>query len=357
MLKSSARLKAFGRRSKQIGLAPGSVVYSGEFTNEPISIDLFRVEADVANYERAVTLDNAIKITDDELRWIDVFGIHNTRIIRRFGEAFQIHNLTLEDIVNPEHRAKVEVFDDYLYVVLRMLWLKDGRLEDEQLSFILQDGLVMSFQERQDDIFDPIRQRLTATPARFYEGGAGYLLYSLIDIVVDTYLLVLDHYDMQLEALEDTIVSAPRRHTLDRITTLRRDLITLRRALKPLTSMMHSLISTQSGFLNDDTKAFLRDVSDHTNEASDRLEALREQLSNLHELYVTTLSIKMNEVMQVLTVISTIFIPLSFLVGVYGMNFQTMPELTWDWGYFVLWAFMLTIAVVMLVMFRKNDWL
>jgi len=351
-------LKTLNKLAHNVGKAPGSVIYYGEYDDEPVSIDVMHVYSDHCQRERRVHLEDAIRPHDDtEVRWIDVFGIHNITIIKALGEAFDLHSLTLEDIVNPEHRAKVEVFDDYIYVVLRVLWLNDGALQDEQISFILRDDVVLSLQERHDDLFNPVRERLRNYPARFFERGSSYLLYSMIDIVVDNYLAVLEQYTHRFEDLEDSILGSARRQKLEQLTDLRRELIILRRALSPLRSMVQNLASNQSPLLEEHTRTFLRDVMDHSNDAVDSLNSLREQLSNLHELYVTNLNIKMNEIMQVLTVISTIFIPLSFLVGVYGMNFEVMPELSWDWGYFALWGFMITLAIGMLIMFRRNDWL
>jgi len=354
-------LKTLNKLAHNVGKAPGSVIYYGEYDDEPVSIDVMHIHPEHSQREQRVRLEDATApVPQDgkhELRWIDVFGIHNTTIIKALGEAFDLHNLTLEDIVNPEHRAKVEVFDDYIYVVLRVLWLNNDTLEDEQISFILRDNVVLSLQERQDDLFDPLRERLHYHPERFFERGSSYLLYSMIDIVVDTYLAVLEQYTRRFERLEDNILGSAKRQNLEQLTDLRRELIIMRRALSPLRSMVQDLANDASPLLAEDTRTFLRDVMDHSSDAIDSLTSLREQLSNLHELYVTNLNIKMNEVMQVLTVISTIFIPLSFLVGVYGMNFEVMPELTWDWGYFALWGFMITLAVGMLVMFRRNDWL
>jgi magnesium transporter len=353
-------LKTLNKLAHNVGRAPGSVIYYGEYDNEPVSIDVMHVYPETSQRERRVRLQDATAphIGGQEVRWIDVFGVHNTTIIKALGSAFDLHSLTLEDIVNPEHRAKVEVFDEYIYVVLRVLWLKDGVLQDEQISFILRDKVVLSLQERHDDLFDPLRERLNNYPERFFARGSSYLLYSMIDIVVDTYLAVLEHYTSHFEDLEDNILlGSAKRHNLEQLTDLRRELIIMRRALSPLSSMVQNLADNQSPLLEDHTRTFLRDVMDHSGDAVDSLTSLREQLSNLHELYVTNLNIKMNEVMQVLTVISTIFIPLSFLVGVYGMNFEVMPELSWDWGYFALWGLMMSVAVGMLVMFRRNDWL
>ena len=352
-------LKNLNKLAHNVGKAPGSVIYYGEYDNEPVSVDVMNIYPDVSERQRWVRLEDATTPHDSTqaLRWIDVFGIHNTTIIKALGDAFDLHSLTLEDIVNPEHRAKVEVFDDYIYVVLRVLWLKDDALQDEQISFILRDGVVLSLQERHDDLFDPLRERLHSEPQNFFERGSSYLLYSMIDIVVDTYLEVLEHYTHRFEDLEDSILSSARRHNLEQLTDLRRELIILRRALAPLRSMVQNLAGNQSPLLEEHTRTFLRDVMDHSSDAIDSLTSLREQLTNLHELYVTNLNIKMNEVIQMLTVISTIFIPLTFLVGVYGMNFEVMPELTWDWGYFAIWGVMITLAVIMYMQFRRKDWL
>lgn len=350
-------LKTLNKLAHNVGKAPGSVIYYGEYDDEPVSIDVMHVYAEHSERQRRVRLEDATTSQEGELRWIDVYGIHNTTIINALGSEFNLHSLTLEDIVNPEHRAKVEVFDDYIYVVLRVLWLKDNVLEDEQISFILRDNVVLSLQERHDDLFDPLRQRLHENPERFFERGSSYLLYSMIDIVVDTYLMVLEDYTRRFETLEDRILGSAKRRNLEQLTELRRELIIMRRALSPLRSMVQDLAGNESPLLANDTRTFLRDVMDHSSDAVDSLTSLREQLTNLHELYVTNLNIKMNEVMQMLTVISTIFIPLTFLVGVYGMNFEVMPELTWDWGYFAIWGVMITLAVIMYIQFRRKDWL
>jgi magnesium transporter len=317
--------------------------------------------------ERDVTLDAALDHLRDaraagRTAWLDVVGLHDTDLIERIGAELALHPLTLEDVASVGQRPKFEAYDDYLFLVARMLSLAEhgeeaaARLEDEQVSFVVARDVLVTFQERPGDVFDPVRDRLRAGKGRIRGRGPDYLAYALLDVLIDTGFGILEHYGDEAERLEDAIFADPRPPSLVRLQALRRDTLALRRAVWPLRDVLASLARDEGGLVTDPVRTFVRDALDHAVQAIDAVETLRELLGGLHDAYLSGVSHRMNEVMKVLTVIATIFIPLGFLVGVYGMNFVWMPELRLPWAYPVLWGIMISIAVSLAVYFRRRGW-
>jgi magnesium transporter len=294
--------------------------------------------------------------------WVNVDGLGDGDILRRIAEVFRLHPLALEDVVHVHQRAKVELYSDYYFIVGRMVE-KNERLETDQLSLFLGKNFVVTFQEWPGDDFDPVRQRIRKAGGNFRRLGPDYLAYALIDAFIDHYFPVLEKYGERLEVLEDNILSRPESDVISEIYEVRRELLALRRCAWPLRDAMSTLYREPSPFVSDETRLYLRDCYDHAVQIMDLLENYRETASSLTEVYLSSASNRLSEIMKVLTIFTTIFIPLSFIAGVYGMNFNTaasalnMPELNWYWGYPFALTLMAAVAGSMLLLFRKKGWL
>jgi magnesium transporter len=296
--------------------------------------------------------------------WLDVEG-HDVHELAEIGRRLDIHSLVLEDVVNVGQRPKVEEYDDSIFIVLDHFFLSDegDSLQKEQISILLQDRSVLSVRERQSNLVEPVRQRLRVGKARIRGGGAGYLAYALIDTTVDHVFPLLDQLGEKLEALEESILDEPTPDDRNNLHHLKRDLLLLRRSVWPLRDMLRNLMMSESELLGDTTQTYLRDAADHAALALDIIETYREMVASLNDLYLSSISNRMNEVMKVLTIIATIFIPLSFVAGLYGMNFDTqaspwnMPELGWYWGYPAVLLVMLLMVSGLLYYFRRRGWI
>lgn len=301
-------------------------------------------------------------VRDYDVVWVNVNGLGDVDLLKRLGEIFGLHALALEDVLNTRHRPKAETYDDNLFVVTRMARIQGGALDIEQVSLFLGKRFVVSFQERPGDCFEPVRERIRMGGTRVRFMGADYLAYTLIDAIVDAYFPVLEHYSERLNDLEDSVVTDPENHTVEHIHALKRDFQVLRHGVWPFREVLRDL-SGEMPFIRDDTRLFLRDCHDHAIQIVDILETFRERAAGLNDLYLSSLSNKLNEVMKVLTIIATIFIPLSFIAGVYGMNFDpgasplNMPELGWYLGYPFALGIMLLVAAALVYWFRRKGWI
>jgi magnesium transporter len=348
-----------GKRREKIGLPPGTPVYTGEKEKEEVRISIMDyseddfVEFEDASVEKSSEFKDAQAVT-----WINVDGIHKLELVEEIGEKFGIHSLALEDIVHTDQRPKMEEFENFTFIVLNMLTYNDQEREvnSEQISLILGQRFVISFQERCGDIFDPIRNRIRNGKGRIRRMGADYLAYALLDSVVDNYFIILEKIGAIIEELEESLFSDPHPNTMQEIHKLKRDILFLRKSIWPLRELISGLERSESILIKKTTVKYLRDVYDHTIQIIDTIETFRDLLSGIHDTYLTSLSNRMNEVMKVLTIIATIFIPLSFIVGVYGMNFKYMPELEWPWAYYAVWIVIIVSAALMILFFRKRKW-
>jgi magnesium transporter len=279
--------------------------------------------------------------------------------LEKLGAAFELHPLVLEDILNTEHRPKCEDCDDYFFIVLKMLSLDDGteEIRAEQVSIILGPAYVLSFQEREGDVFDGVRQRIHNGKGRLRALGPDYLAYALIDSVVDSYFAILEKIGDRIEALEEELIVDPDPTTLQKIHRFKRQMILLRKSVWPLREIVGELQREESPLIRASTGIFLRDVYDHTIHVVDTVETFRDIISGMLDLYLSSISNRMNEVMKVLTIMATIFIPLTFIAGIYGMNFEFMPELKWRWGYAGVWFVMVGVFAALLLYFKKRKWL
>lgn len=351
-------MKTIAQYSEKAGLPPGEVVFVGEQKVEQPKIHAIQynekdvVESDIQNISEVSNFMSKSSVT-----WIDIAGLHQSELIEEIGEMFKLHPLVLEDIVHTSQRPKLEEFDDYIFLVLRMFYFQDKNIIDEQVSLILGENYVITFQEQPGDIFDPIRERIRSRKFRITKSKSDYLAYSLIDAIVDNYFVILEELGDKVELIEEDLLLTPSQDTLQEIHSLKRKMISLRRSVWPLREVVNNLDRTESSLIKKTTKIFVRDVYDHTIQVIDTIENYRDILTGMLDIYLSSLSNRMNEVMKILTIIATIFIPLTFIAGVYGMNFTYMPELKWHWGYFGVWLVMIVIAIIMLFYFRKKKWL
>ncbi|MHC1725563.1 MAG: magnesium/cobalt transporter CorA [Syntrophobacteraceae bacterium] len=352
--------KAIKKRSGKAGLPPGSLVYVGEKDAAKLKAAIY--EYSEQSFEELVTSLPEECLTPANkpvARWIKVDGIHDIEGLGKLGECFNLHPLTIEDILNTDQRPKLEDFDHYLYIVMKMLsWDEENnRVIAEQVSIVLMSGIIISFQEGEADIFRPLIERLRTGKGRIRKMGADYLAYALLDAVVDNYFLILEKMGEKLEYLEEEVAAKPKPETLAAIHGLRREMVLLRRSVWPLEQVVNNLVLEDSPLIREPSRLYFKDVHDHLIQATDTIETSREILTEMSTLYLSAVSNRLNEVMKVLTIIATIFMPLTFIAGVYGMNFANMPELHWKWGYPLVMLLMLVTALSMLVSFRKRKWL
>ncbi len=347
-------------RSEKLGLSPGTLMHVGEKRTGKIRITVIDYDAagflekEVASVEECFPFKETATVT-----WINVDGVHDASVIEKLGERFDIHPLVLEDIMTTSQRPKAEDLGGAVFVVLRMIEYEEKCFEmtADQLSVILGPNYVISFQETPGDCFDSVRERIRNGKGRIRKLGPDYLAYALIDAVVDNYFFVLERLSEKIDDLEERLIAEPRRELLHEIHALKRDMIDLRKSVWPLREVVSGLDRLESPLIKKSTGVFLRDVYDHAIQVIDTVESFREILTSMVETYLSSVSNRMNEVMKVLTIIATIFIPITFLVGVYGMNFKFMPEINWRWGYPFVWAVIIGAIVTMLVYFRKKKWL
>ncbi len=357
----SVMQRILNKRSRKSGLPPGTLVHIGERKPEKTKIAIIDYDESSFREKEAETADECIVSKEKSaVTWINVEGVHDGALLQKLGECYGFHPLVLEDVMNTEQRPKLEDYSDYLYVVLKMLSWQDKGAEvvTEQLSLIVGPNFVFSFQEGiEGDVFSSVRDRIRTNKGRLRRMGADHLAYSLIDAVVDNYFVVLERLGEKIESLEEGVVSNPAAQTLQEIHRLKRQMIFLRRAVWPLREAISAMERGESLLIREDTRIYLRDVYDHTVQIMDTVETFRDMVSGMLDIYLSSLSNRMNAVMKVLTIIATIFMPLTFLAGIYGMNFKYMPELEWRWGYPMVWILVLLITLSMLLYFKKKKWL
>lgn len=343
----------------KIGLPPGSLIFTGEKKTEDTFLKLIQYNESIYNAERFSNAMPEITLDPAYVTWLDVRGLHDVAIIEMVGRFFKIHPLALEDVLDTSQRPKFDEYDNGIFLIVRSLAFDEQALEieTEQVGIFVGDHFAVSFQERAEDLFASIELRLASSSGKIRRRGSDYLAYALIDSMVDNYLVTLEKIEKEVDKLEEVIMENPESRTKGRIHDLRLATLALRKAVYPLREAINRFTDSDHAVKNEETDIFLRDLYDHTIQVMDMIETYRDMINGLYDLYSSEISFKMNNIMQVLTIISTIFIPLSFLAGVYGMNFQHMPELGWPYGYFVLWGIMLSVAGGLLLFFRRKKWL
>ncbi len=353
-------VKFVKRRLRKIGLPPGTPVFVGEKKIEKAKITIIDYDEKQFQEKEVKTIEECFPFKDTPtVTWINVDGVHQVDVIENIGRHFELHPLIREDIMNTEQRPKMEDFERYIYIVLKMLYYdeKENETKIEQVSLILSENFVISFQEMEGDIFDPIRERIRNGKGRIRKLGADYLAYALLDAIVDKYFLILERLGERIERMEEELVNNPKPEILHEIHRLKREMIFLRKSVWPLREVINGLERGESPLIQESSRIYLKDVYDHTIQVIDTVETFRDMLSGMHDTYLSVVSNRMNEVMKVLTIIATIFIPLTFIAGIYGMNFKFMPELEWRWAYFAVWIIIVVIGVLMVIFFRRKKWL
>ncbi len=353
-------MKPAKKAASRVGLSPGTILHTGKRKVGKARITLIDYDESHVEERELERIEEAFPYRDEgSVTWVNIDGLHQTEIIEAIGEHYGLHPLVLEDLVNTGQRPKVEEYEGYVFIVLRMVTYDPGThdIEDEQVSLILGKNFVISFQEREGDIFDPVRERIRNEKGRLRRSGADYLAYALMDAIVDHYFVILEGLGEMIESVEEELVTNPTVQTLQVIHTLKREMIGLRRSVWPLREILSRLQRGESPLFQQATLVYLRDVYDHTIQVIDTVESLRDMVTGMLDTYLSSISNRMNEVMKVLTIIATIFIPLSFIAGLYGMNFVNIPELQLPWGYFMALMFMAGVAVLMLLYFRWRRWL
>ena len=348
------------RIAKKIGLPPGTLVYTGDVEKEKTKVRIIDYNERECKMSESEDLpENFEKKEKGFVRWINIEGIKRVEVIENLGSGFNLHPLVLEDIVNPHQRPKYEDYNDYLFIIIkRLTWNeKEYDFTSEQISLILGENFVVSIVEQESSLFEPIIDRIKTHKGRVYTMGSDYLLYALIDLIIDNYFIVQENVGEIMESIEDNLISEPKPETLQSIYKLKRDIIDLKKNIWPLRIVINNLQREQSDLISENMQIYLRDIYDHFFRINDSLENYRDIISGMLDMYLSSVSNKMNEIMKVLTIISTLFIPLSFLAGFYGMNFIFMPELHSPIGYPVLIITMSTIAIIMVYFFKRKNWI
>lgn len=346
--------------SKKAGLPPGSLVHVGHQLADKVKIS-------VIDYDPNSFFETVCEKTEDcfpykdkkSVSWINIDGLHETEVLSSIGNHFGLHALLLEDVLNTRHRPKFEEFDDQLFITLKMLGIgEDGKsIVSEQVSMVLGAGWVISFQEYEGDLFDNLYVRLRDNKGNFRKRGADYLLYRLLDTIVDNYFYVTEHFSEALELLEEKVLSSQGDSSLEEIQLIKKQLSSLRKSITPVREVILALQKDAGNLIEEGTNRYLTDVYEHIIQVNETIETQRETVASIMDLYLSGVSNKMNQVMQVLTIIATIFIPLTFIAGIYGMNFINIPELKWEYGYFAVWGVMLVVIIIMIIFFRRKKWL
>lgn len=353
------RLKTWPTAAKA-GQAPGTLQYVGHAEPAPPLATLIEYGPKDEDYRE--TCFTAIEQGRDfqphfPILWLNIHGLADVSLLRYVGARFSLHELTLEDILHTEQRPKVEIYPGYVFITTRLVHLgEDGLLGSEQVSMVLSQNFVLTFQEKPTGTFNLIRESLKNSQSHVRKLGADYLVYALLDKLVDRYFLVLEKLGERIEVLEDAIIASPQPSQLTEIQTLRRELVYLKRGLWPLREVINSLQHDEADLIDAETQFYLRDVYDHTVQLIESIETLRDLLGGLQDTHLSLQSHRMNQQMRMLTVITTIFMPLTLIAGIYGMNFDVMPELHWQWGYFMVLAGMGSIGLLLVLFFRLRRW-
>jgi magnesium transporter len=347
-------------RAKQAGLAPGSLTPREDTKLEKVQISFFDYNAEQLTEKRDTTIQECLKaLNTNETTWINICGIDDIQTIEIIGRRFGLHPLLLEDIVSSGQRSKLDDYKDTIYIVAKMLSYNDESqtVEDEQVSLVLGKNFLISFLESKNNVFAPIYERLQPDNCKIRQRGPDYLCYTLLDCLVDNYFLILEKVDGKLESLEDELIKFPTPHTLQKIQRAKREITLLRKSVWPMREVISNFRRIESPLIQESTRLYIYDVYDHTIQAIDAIESFRDIVSGMLDIYLSNISMRMNEIMKVLTVVATIFVPLTFIASIYGMNFENMPELHWKYGYYIVLTLMGIITIGMLYYFKRKGWI
>ncbi|MCP2519116.1 magnesium/cobalt transporter CorA [SCandidatus Aminicenantes bacterium Aminicenantia_JdfR_composite] len=346
-------------RSKKIGLPPGTLVHIGDKKMDKVKIIVVEYNKSQYNEREVENIEKIFPIKGkNTTTWVNITGISQIKIVEEIGRRLDLHPLILEDIVNTDQRSKVESFEDYIFIVLKIPFYEEqsSEIRIEQVSFVLGSNFVISFQEIENPIFNPIKERIRNPKSFIRKNGADYLAYCLIDVIIDNHFSIIENLEKDIENIEENLLINPSKETLQNIHKLKREIIFLRNSVWPLREVINNLERAESKLIKKTTGIYLRDAYDHTIQVIESIETLREMITGMLDVYLSSVSNQLNKIMMLLTVIGTIFIPLTFITGIYGMNFKYMPELYWKWSYPLVLLIMLIIGALMLVYFKRKKW-
>ncbi len=347
------------RFHKKKGKAPGTITYTGHRENLDSVVNILEYNENELNVLAPGNIDEIVAHKGPPLiSWIDIVGLSDEAFIEKVGKRFGLNSLVMEDIVNTHQRPKIDEYNPHIFAVFKMLYINENNeLIREHVALVLLENCVLVFQELEDDVFTGVRDRINKKFGRIRSRGADYLFFALIDAIVDNYFAVLEYLNHKIEVLEERVYADPRPEVAQKIQELKKEVLRVRRWVNPVKELVSRLIETDHPLIAKDTKIFLRDVLDHAIEVNESVQIYREMSMSLMEMYMSNMSNKMNEVMKVLTIMASIFIPLTFIAGIYGMNFDHMPELHYEYGYYVVWGVMIALFIGMMVYFRRKHWI
>lgn len=346
--------------SEKAGMMPGTLVHVGSVFEGDTKITIVNYNKDIIEEKSIHSIDELIEYKEkDNLTWVNIEGLKNVKIIEAIGRIFNIHSLVLEDILNTHQRPKFQEEDEYIYIVLKSLSLLDDKLSVnyEQISFLVLNNFVFTFREMSDNLFLPVYQQLKSTKGRLRNRGTDYLAYAILDVVTDMNFILIDSLDVVIDSLENELLTNPTSQTLITIQQYKRELINIRRSISPLRELLSGILRSDSILIRTETHAYFRDIYEHVIHIYEEIDSYKDILAGLLDIYISSVSNKMNEVMKVLTVFASIFIPLTFITGVYGMNFEYMPELKWKFAYPALWVFFIIFSIMSFAYFKKKKWM
>lgn len=347
-------------REKSKGEMPGALIFIGQQKVDQLTLEQFLYDPEAILEQKIESLEARQKATPNQVNWLNLIGLHDKKVIREFGKTFGLHDLLLEDIMNTGQRPKMEAFEQHLSLFLKMFYYdaEKGLIHAEQLCLVLSGQDVLTFQEQPGDVFDNIRQRLRKNKGRLRKMGADYLAYALLDAVVDNYISVIEKFGEKIEELEEEIIRCEDHTILEKLYQYKRELNYLRKSIPPTREAILQLSKIDAeDYFEESTLQFLKDLQDHITQASESIETYREILSDQFNLYHSTISYRLNEIMKVLTIFAAIFIPLTFIAGIYGTNFEYLPELHYKYSYFVFWGILILVAGIMLAYFKRKKWI
>lgn len=342
------------------GQAPGEMIFVGERKMEKPTIKIIDYdETDLAEKDIQAIHEATSHKNTDTVTWININGVHDKQLIESVGKSFDLHALVLDDIVNTGRRPSMDDYDNYLFFTLKMMRYDEteNKIISEQLSMVLGRSFLITFQERQGDVFEPIRERIRRQKGRIRKVGVDYLAYALLDIITENYIIIIERLGEQIEDLENEILENPTREILSRINDYKREMNYLRKTVRPVREFMQQLSRIDSDLIHEQNIPFIKDLLDLSTQAVEVIDTYREMLSDYLEIYNTGVNNRLNEIMKVLTIFSAVFIPLTFIAGIYGTNFENVPELSFKYSYFIFWGILVVIAISMLRFFKRKKWL
>lgn len=356
--KKNASKRQF-KRHKKVGKAPGTITYMGHREAAETKVTIIEYNDDFHKTHFPGDIAHIVAHKDTPTTsWVNIVGLSDESFIEKVGTHFGLNPLVLEDIVNTQQRPKIDEYDDYIFAVFKMLYINENNeLVGEHVALVLMGNCVLVFQELDDDVFNAVRDRISAKSGRIRTRDSDYLFFTLLDSIIDNYFVVLENVSHKIEALEDEVYENPNREVAHNIQQLKKEVLKIRQWIYPVKELVGRLIDSENTLISKDTKLFLRDALDHSYEINESLQIYREMAMSLMEMYMSNMSNKMNEVMKVLTIMASIFIPLTFIAGIYGMNFDHMPELHWEYGYYLVWGVMIALFIGMLFYFKRKKWL